>query len=75
MRLFPGLRSSTIAVASRKRLALAQQHHKLFRACFADPAYLWNGDAVNAFRRTVPSSPQAIKMLRDAADAALNCEE
>jgi len=75
VRLFPGLRSSSIAVTSRKRRALAQEYHRLFRTTFADPAYLWNGDAVNAFRRTVPSSPQAVNMLRDAAEAALDCEE
>ena len=74
VRLFPGLRSTTIAVASRKRAALAQERYRLQRAAFADPAFLWNAGAVNAFRRTVPSSHDAIALLRDAADAALNSE-
>jgi hypothetical protein len=74
VRLFPGLRSTTIAVASRKRSALAQERYRLQRAMFADPAFVWNAGAVNAFRRTVPSSHDAIVRLRDAADAALNSE-
>ncbi|HUO98875.1 MAG TPA: hypothetical protein VMU01_09410 [Rhizomicrobium sp.] len=75
VRLFPGLRATTITVASRKRQALARQRHLLQRTYFADPSYLWNADALNAFRRTVPSSADAVKLLRDAAEAALNCEE
>jgi len=73
--LFPGLRSSTIAVANRKRLALINERHRLQRAYFGDPACMWNADAVNAFRRTVPSSPDAVSLLRTAADAALAADE
>ena len=70
----PSLRSSAIAVASRKRQALARERHRLERDFFADPAVMWNAVAVNAFRRTVPSSPEAIRLLRSAADAALDSE-
>ena len=75
VRIFPGLRSTTITVANRKRLILARQRHRLQRDYFADPAFLWNADAVNAFRRTVPSSQDAVERLRDAADAAVNFEQ
>jgi hypothetical protein len=75
VRIFPSLRETTITVASRKRAALAKQRHRLQREVFADPAYLWNGVALNAFRRTVPSSTEAVKLLRAAADAALRAEE
>lgn len=75
VRIFPGLRSTTISVANRKRAALAKERYRLQRAMFADPAFVWNGDAVNAFRRTVPSSADAVRMLRDAADSALDAQE
>jgi len=70
----PSLRSSAIAVAKRKRQALAGERHRLEREYFADPAYVWNADAVNAFRRTVPSSPESVRLLHAAADAALDSE-
>jgi hypothetical protein len=75
VRVFPGLRATTITVANRKRLALARQRHRLQREYFADAAFMWNVDAVNAFRRTVPSSHDAVELLRDAADAAINFEQ
>ena len=74
VRIFPGLRSTTIAVASRKRAVLAAERYRLQRATFADPAFLWNAKAVNAFRQTVPSSHDAVVRLRDAANAALDSE-
>jgi hypothetical protein len=74
VRIFPGLRSTTIAVASRKRGVLAGERHRLQRDYFADPAFLWNAGAVNAFRRTVPSSHDAIELLRNAANSALDSE-
>lgn len=75
VRIFPGLRSTTITVANRKRLALARQRHRLQCEYFGDPAFMWNADALNAFRRTVPSSHDAVERLRDAADAAINFEQ
>jgi hypothetical protein len=74
VRLFPGLRNTTIDVAGRKRGMLARQRAMLDRDFFAAPSTLWNDPAVAAFRQTVPSSQDAVACLRDAAEAALNAE-
>jgi hypothetical protein len=74
VRLFPGLRNTTIDVAGRKRGMLARQRAKLDRDFFAASSTLWNDPAVAAFRQTVPSSQDAVTCLRHAAEAALNSE-
>lgn len=72
VKLFPSLRSTTIHVANRKRGILAHRRATLERETFADPANLFNVDANNVFRRTVFSSPDAMKRLQSAADAAVD---
>ncbi len=72
VRLFPSLRNTTIEVANRKRGVLARQRAKLVRETFADPSTVWNIDASAAFRKTVPSSPEATEQLSAAANAALD---
>lgn len=72
VRLFPSLRSTTIEVANRKRGVLARKRAQLERAMFADPSTVWNADVTAVFRKTVPSSPDAIERLRDAANAAFD---
>jgi hypothetical protein len=74
VKLFPGLRSTTINVANRKRGVLARERAKLEREAFADPSTVWNADAAAVFRRAVPSSPEAIEHLRLAADAAFDIQ-
>lgn len=74
VKLFPGLRSTTINVANRKRGVLAHQRAILAREVFADPSTIWNVDVTAVFRRTVPSSPDAIEHLRSAADAAFDIQ-
>lgn len=74
VKLFPGLRSTTINVANRKRGVLARARAKLEHEVFADPSTVWNADATAVFRRAVPSSPEAIEHLRSAADAAFDIQ-
>ncbi len=75
VRLFPSLRSTTIEVANRKRGVLARKRAQLEREMFADPSIVWNADVAAAFRKTVPSSPDAIERLRDAANAAFDVRQ
>lgn len=72
VKLFPGLRSTTIHVANRKRGMLAYQRAVLEREFFADPSYLFNADANAVLRRTMPNSPEAVKHLQSVADAAVD---
>lgn len=70
VKLFPSLRQTAIDVASRKRVELARERARLEREQFGGASLLWNADPVAVFRRTVPSSQEAIERLRAAADAA-----
>ena len=72
VKLFPGLRSTTIQVANRKRGVLAYQRALLEREFFADPSHLFNADVNAVFRRTVPNSQEAVKHLQCVADAAVD---
>jgi hypothetical protein len=71
VKLFPGLRSTTIHVANRKRGVLARKRTMLEREMF-DPSTLWNADVNAVFRRTVPNSQEAVEHLRSVADAAFD---
>ena len=75
VRLFPSLRNTTIEVANRKRGVLARQRAQLVREMFADPSTVWNVDATAVFRRSVPSSPEAVEHLRNAANAAADFQK
>jgi hypothetical protein len=70
VKLFPGLRRTTINVANRKRGMFALQRAALEREVFADPSTVFNANANLVFRRTVPNSPEAVNNLRAVADAA-----
>ena len=74
VKLFPGLRNTTIDVAARKRGASARRRARLEREFFAAPTTLYNDAAVAAFRPAVPSSEDAVEVLRDAAVASLDME-
>ncbi len=71
LHLFPDLRGSVMDKAAGKRAALAQQRAHIEQEMFAAAALLWNANAAAVFRRTVPTSADAIAKLRAAADAAL----
>jgi len=71
LHLFPDMRGSVIDKAAAKRSALAQQRAQFEQEMFGGAGVMWNANAAAVFRRTVPSSPEAIAMLRAAADAAL----
>ncbi len=75
VRLFPGLRNTTIEVANRKRGALAHKRAQLEREAFADPSTIWNADVSAAFRKTALGSPDAVEQLRDAANAAFDLQK
>jgi hypothetical protein len=75
VRLFPSLRSTTIEVANRKRGVLARKRAQLEREMFADPSTVWNADVTAVFRATVPSSPDAVERLREAANAMIDVQQ
>lgn len=72
VKLFPGLRDTTIKVANRKRGVLAHKRAKLEREFFADPTILFNGNVTGCLRRTLPNSPEAVAQLRAMADAKID---
>ncbi|NIK89687.1 hypothetical protein FHS83_003005 [Rhizomicrobium palustre] len=71
LHLFPDMRSSVVEKAARERLALAKKRALLERDMFGAATLICNADATAVFRRTVPSSSDAVETLRVAADAAL----
>lgn len=71
LHLFPDMRGSVIDKAVAKRAALAQQRALLEQEMFGGASVIWNANAAAVFRRTVPTSPDAVATLRAAADAAL----
>jgi hypothetical protein len=75
VKIFPGLRETTIRVANRKRGILAHQRALLEREVFADPSILFNTTATACLRRTVPNSREAVAGLRSTADAALDFQK
>jgi hypothetical protein len=72
LHLFPDMRDSVIDKAVNRRAALAQQRALIEQEMFAPAALVWNANPAAVFRRTVPTSAQAIATLRAAADAALD---
>ena len=68
-KVVPSLAANAIEVASEQRGKLARTRARLERETYA-ASLLWNVDPVAVFRRTVPSSPDAVALLRAAADAA-----
>jgi stage V sporulation protein SpoVS len=71
LHLFPDMRGSVIDKAAGKRAALAQQRAAIEQEMFGAAALMWNANAAAVFRRSVPTSGDAIATLRAAADAAL----
>ncbi len=71
LHLFPDMRGAVIDKAAGKRAALAQQRVLVEQQMFGGTGLMWNANAAAVFRRTVPTSAEAIATLRAAADAAL----
>jgi hypothetical protein len=71
-RVMPSLATRAIEVAAARRGELARQRARLEREVFGAASLLWNADPVAVFRRTVPSSDDAVERLRAAADAAFD---
>ena len=74
-RVVPSLAAKAIEEASAKRGELARQRARLEREIFGEASLLWNADPVAVFRRTVPSSDDAVERLRAAADAAFDLQK
>lgn len=75
LHVFPDMRRSVSEKAARERLELVRQRTALERQMFCADAMVWNSNPAIMFRRTVPSSADAITALRSAADAALSHKE
>ncbi len=71
VKLFPGLRETTIKVANRKRGVLAHKRTMLEREIF-DPSILFNTNLAACLRHTVPNSPEAVGQLQAMADASID---
>ncbi len=71
-RVMPSLAANAIEVASTRRGKLARERARLEREIFSQASLLWNVDPEAVFRRTVPSSDDAVERLRAAADAAFD---
>jgi hypothetical protein len=69
------MRRSVSEKAARERLELVRQRTALERQMFFADALVWNSNPLVMFRREVPSSADAIAILRSAADAALSHKE
>ncbi len=72
VKLFPGLRATTIKVANRKRGVLAHRRAVLEREAFGDPSILFNTNVAACLRRTVPNSPETVAQLQATADAKID---
>lgn len=72
VKLFPGLRDTTIKVANRKRGVLAHQRAVLEQEVFGDPSILFNTNIAACLRHTVPNSPEAVMQLKAMADAKID---
>ena len=72
VRLFPGLRETTIKVANRKRGVLAHKRAMLERQVFGDPSILFNDSVTACLRHAVPNSPEAVVQLQAMADAKID---
>lgn len=72
LHLFPDMRAAVIEKAAKERAVLAGKRATLEREMFGTASLLWNCDPAAVFRRSVPSSPEAVETLRAAADAALD---
>lgn len=69
-RVMPSLAAKAIDEVATRRGRLARERAKLEQDVFGASSLLWNTDPVAVFRRTVPSSEEAVEHLRAAADAA-----
>ena len=74
-RMMPSLAAKAIAAASTRRGELARQRARLERETFGASSLLWNVDPVAVFRRSVPSSDEAVSQWRAAADAAFDLQK
>lgn len=74
-RVVPSLATKAIDVAAAQRGKLARERAKLEHEVFGGASLLWNVDPVAVFRRTVPSSENAVQRLRAAADAAFDLKK
>lgn len=72
LHLFPDMRRSVAEKAVQERGALAQKRAQLEQDMFGYAALIWNANPAAVFRRTVPSSSEAVQTLRAAADAAFD---
>jgi len=72
LKVIPSLAVKAIEASNQKRCMLARERAKLVRETFRGASLLWNADPNAVFRRTVPSSGEAVEQLRAAADAAFD---
>lgn len=73
-KVMPSLAAKAIEESSAKRGELARARARLEREIFGAASLVWNVDPTAVFRRTVPSSEDAIERLRAAADAAFDLQ-
>jgi len=74
LKVMPSLAARVIEDSARKRGALARRRAEIERSMFGAASLLWNADPTAFFRRTVPSSDEAVERLRAAADAAYDLQ-
>lgn len=74
-RVMPSLAAKAIDEAATRRAKLARERARLEYEVYGASSLLWNTDPVAVFRRTVPSSEEAVVRLRAAADAAFQLKK
>ena len=73
-KVMPILAANAIEAATSKRVELARARARLERETFG-ASLLWNAEPTAVFRRTVPSSDDAVERLRAAADASFDLQK
>lgn len=73
-KVMPILATMAIEEASNQRGKLARARARLERETFAS-SLIWNVEPTAVFRRTMPSSEDAVARLRAVADAAFDLQK
>lgn len=74
-KVMPILATMAIEEASNRRGKLARARARLERETFGAASLMWNVEPTAVFRRTIPSSDDAVERLRAAADAAFDLQK
>jgi len=74
-KVMPILATMAIEEASNQRGKLARARARFERETFGVASMMWNAEPTAVFRRTVPSSDDAVERLRASADASFDLQK